>query len=71
MDRVSGWYKRRTQKILFVLGLAVAVVLNVDAITVAQRLNGDKPLRDAVVGQAANVVREAGGDLDALQAEGY
>jgi len=71
MDRVSGWYKRRTQKILFVLGLAVAVVLNVDAITVAQRLNGDKPLRDAVVGQAANVVREAGGDLDALQAKWY
>ena len=31
MERVSGWYKRRTQLILFVLGVGVAIALNADA----------------------------------------
>lgn len=42
MDRMSGWYKRRTQTILFFIGLGVAIVMNVDAILVAERLNTDK-----------------------------
>jgi hypothetical protein len=52
MDRVSGWYKRRTQVILFGLGLAAAALLNVDAITVAERLSRDAALRESVVKQA-------------------
>ena len=36
MDRVSGWYKRRTQLVLFGLGLSIAIVLNVDTISVAK-----------------------------------
>src|SRR3954470_5766437 len=42
MDRVSGWYRRRTQTILFFIGLGAAAALNVDAITIAKRLNSDK-----------------------------
>jgi hypothetical protein len=53
MDRASGWYKRRTQAVLFMLGLAVAVLLNVDALHVMERLTLDKTFRDAVVQQAA------------------
>jgi len=30
MDRVSGWYKRRTQRFLFGVGLVLAIVLNVE-----------------------------------------
>lgn len=52
MDRVSGWYKRRAQVILFFLGLGSAVTFNVDAITVAKRLLTDKALRAAVVAQS-------------------
>jgi hypothetical protein len=36
MDRVSGWYKRRTQLVLFGLGLSIAIVLNIDTISVAR-----------------------------------
>jgi hypothetical protein len=36
MDRVSGWYKRRTQLVLFGLGLSVAILLNIDTISVAK-----------------------------------
>jgi hypothetical protein len=52
MDRVSGWYKRRTQTILFATGLVAAIALNVDIITVAKRLGQDKALREGVVSQA-------------------
>ncbi len=56
MDRVSGWYKRRTQKWLFAIGLAAAVVLNLDALTVTGHLVGDKTLRAAFVAEAGKVV---------------
>lgn len=45
MDRVSGWYKRNTQFTLVVLGLVVAVFLNIDAIRIADALAGSAPLR--------------------------
>ncbi|MEO5735135.1 MAG: hypothetical protein ABIN96_14460 [Rubrivivax sp.] len=53
MDRASGWYKRRTQTVLFVLGIGAAAVLNVDALYVMGRLTADKAFRDAVVSAAA------------------
>ncbi|HEU4562146.1 MAG TPA: hypothetical protein VFS20_30235 [Longimicrobium sp.] len=59
MDRVSGWYKRRTQLVLFLIGLVVAVLLNVDSFGIAQFLYRDKPTRDALVAQAATVSRDA------------
>ncbi len=55
MDRASGWYKRRTQTVLFALGLAAAAALNVDAIYVMGRLTVDKTLRETVVTAAAQV----------------
>jgi hypothetical protein len=38
MDRVAGWYKRKTQLVLFFLGLSIAVALNVDSIAVGRAL---------------------------------
>lgn len=38
MDRASGWYRRNTVKILLALGLIIAVVFNVDILTVYSRL---------------------------------
>ena len=55
MDRASGWYKRRTQALLFLLGFAVAVVMNIDALHVMQRLTADKSYRDVVVKEAGTV----------------
>jgi hypothetical protein len=53
MDRASGWYKRRTQAVLFLLGLAVAVAMNIDAFHVMHRLTTDKAFREAVVKEAS------------------
>ena len=49
MDRVSSWYKRRAQVTILILGLFVAITVNVDTITVAKRLSIDKALRDSLV----------------------
>ena len=52
MDRVSGWYRRLTQFILLVIGLASAVLLNVDAVAVTQHLYSNDTLRQLIVAGA-------------------
>jgi hypothetical protein len=42
MDRVSGWYKRQTQLVLLLLGLSIAILFNVDAIQITQKLSTDR-----------------------------
>jgi hypothetical protein len=52
MDRVSGWYKRRTQVIVFVIAVIVTSVANADTIQIAKTLANDAALREALVAQA-------------------
>jgi hypothetical protein len=52
MDRVSGWYKRSSQWIIFWIGLAIAVGLNVNTITIADYLYRDDVARAAIVARA-------------------
>lgn len=52
MDRVSGWYKRRVQIILLILGFVMAIVLNADSINIGKALFQDDALRRSIVGQA-------------------
>lgn len=59
MDRASGWYKRRTQTVLFALGIVAAIALNVDALYIMGRLTADKTLREAVVNAAAKAEEPA------------
>lgn len=49
MDRVSGWYKRQAQLILFLIGISIAVLFNVDVIEIAKKLAEDKDARDKIV----------------------
>jgi hypothetical protein len=48
MDRVSGYYKRRSQKILVSIGILIAVLMNVSSITIAKALWTDQTLRDSM-----------------------
>jgi len=54
MDRAGGWYKRHTQVWLAVVGFALALLLNVDTLTIANALWQDPTLRQSVVEQAQN-----------------
>jgi hypothetical protein len=58
MDRVSGWYKRSTQKIVLIIALVVAGVLNVNTITIAHYLYRDETLREAIVSAAEKSTAE-------------
>src|SRR5436190_7278423 len=73
MDRVSGAYKRATQKLLLFIGLAVAVVLNVNTIAIAHHLFHDDVARAALVARAESAARDssllrAGGDVQLARA---
>jgi hypothetical protein len=72
MDRVSGWYKRSTQWILFVIGLTLAVTLNLNAVRIADFLYRDRATREALVARAQSATTEPaypGRDYGAIQKE--
>lgn len=52
MERVSGWYRRRVQLMLWLLAAAIVLALNVDTVRVAQSLWDDRTVRAAVVARA-------------------
>lgn len=60
MDRVSGWYKRRTQIILLVIALVIVGATNADSFVLAERLWKDDALRAVVVAKATETTRDGG-----------
>lgn len=49
MDRASGWYKRQTKKILFVIAFVVTIAANADSVKIVKTLwNDPAVLRDSV-----------------------
>ena len=76
MDRVSGWYKRSSQFILLLLGLVMAIALNINSMHIGSMLYHDRTERDLMVASAQrassappmNYQAAAAdiGDLDAL-----
>jgi hypothetical protein len=67
MERVSGWYRRLVQVILLVIAVVLAVGLNVNTLTVTQRLWTDAPLRAAVVEQARRAEPPAAEDESSVK----
>jgi hypothetical protein len=54
MDRVGGWYKQKTQIVIFAVALIVCAALNIDAIKISQTLWTDIALRQALVEAASS-----------------
>jgi len=54
MERVSGWYRRRVQVVMWVLAAAIAFSLNVGTIRSGDHLWKDKTVRSAVVARTEN-----------------
>jgi hypothetical protein len=77
MDRVSGWYKRYTQRVLLCIGLLLAVAFNVSSVRVAQTLWFDRDARaamasaaDAYVKAHPNAPKDAGSASSGADATG-
>ena len=58
MDRVSGWYKRRTQLWLFVIGAVTALALNENTFAIAQHLLKNKSTRELISKTAEAIARD-------------
>lgn len=58
MDRAAGWYKRKTQFVLFCLGFIIACTLNVDSITVGSTLWATPALRSYSIAVAEKDAKE-------------
>ena len=52
MDRVGGWYKRRSQWVIAILATVAVVGMNVDAILIFKHLDTHPGVRDALVARA-------------------
>jgi hypothetical protein len=55
MERISSMYHRRTRLWLLLIALIFAGLMNVDAVTIWQRIQSDKSLRESLVAQAEKV----------------
>ena len=63
MDRVGGWYKQKTQIVIFAVALIVCTALNIDAIKISETLWRDIALRQALVEMASST------DITSLMAQ--
>src|SRR5512143_2153207 len=52
MDRVSGWYKQRTQVIVLAIAAGLCVIANADTLQIATILANNSATREALVAQA-------------------
>ncbi|UKT65391.1 hypothetical protein [Pedobacter mucosus] len=59
MDRVSGWYKRSTQWVIFWIGLSVAVALNINVLTIIDYLSKNDTARKVIVEQAGQFAKNS------------
>lgn len=57
MERVSGWYKRQVQWIVFIIGFCIAASFNVDTFKIVHNLSKDKTAREQMVQLATNYVK--------------
>ena len=64
MDRVSGWYKRKTQLVHVILGIVFSFALNVDTYLIGRTLASDSALRASLVAQAQELAKEKPGETD-------
>lgn len=58
MDRVSGWYKRATQSIIFFIALFVVITLNVNTIVISNYLSLNDTARKVLVERATAMAND-------------
>src|SRR6185312_7393808 len=70
MDRVSGWFKRRTHWVVLALGLIIAAGINADTILITNSIATDKSLRESLVAaSSADAKQSEGADSKNFQAD--
>lgn len=68
MDRVSGWYKRKSQLITIAVSVLLVLILNVSTLRIAEQLNGEPKVLANVVAKAE--AAEEGAEASSMKAAG-
>lgn len=58
-ERVTGWYKRRSQRIVLFIAIGVTVFLNVDTISISRYLYQNPAARTALADAAAKAAKDS------------
>lgn len=58
MERVIGWYKRKTQFILLIIGLGIAIIFNANTFQIINKLSKDDKAREQLVTLATTYIKE-------------
>jgi len=66
MNQASGWFKARAQVWAFVLGLAIAVIFNVDTLNITNQLWREPTLRALIVAKAQNETQAGQPDVTSI-----
>ncbi|MGA8575369.1 MAG: hypothetical protein WB609_06720 [Candidatus Cybelea sp.] len=67
MDRVGGWYRRRSQSVVIVIAVLLVAILGVDTIRIAARLYTDDAMRNALTTSVARAIPTAGPSVSPAQ----
>ena len=63
MDRVSGWYRRRSQIAMAIIAALVTITLNADTIRMTRTLWANPALREQLVAEAKGCVERSGQNM--------
>ena len=67
MDRITGWYKRKTQFTTFVIAIVCAMLLNIDSIQMAKHLWQEPALRETITANADLLISQYSAESGASQ----
>lgn len=51
MDRISGWYRQHTSRVILIVAAIVVPLLNIDTISIVKQVSCESGLRAAIAGQ--------------------
>lgn len=63
MERVSGWYRRKTNLIVFLIALVLAGAFNIDSFAIANHLYRNQADRDTIVKQAEAMLNKRAAEI--------
>lgn len=69
MERASGWYKRKVQFMIFIIGFALAIIFNVDSIELVNKLSKDPESRKLVVEMATTYINKHPQGIDIVHSQ--
>ncbi len=58
MERSTGWFKRRIQHFLFLIGFILALSFNADTLNIIKKLSNDPDAREQLVAHASNYTKD-------------